>query len=87
MLSTLNRERKKVVTGKIFLILALLFSTAKGKEQVKTVSKKSSFFRNGRSVKQILTASCGCLQEAVIPRFADAEEIQIFIYKSESKAK
>lgn len=59
---------------------------AKGNEQVKTVFQKSSFFSKGRSVEHILTAPCGCLQEAVNPIFADVEEIQIFIYKHESKA-
>lgn len=44
MLSKVNMERKKGVTGRLFLILALLFSTAKGNEQFKTVSKKVAFF-------------------------------------------
>lgn len=87
MLSKVNMERKKGVTGRLFLILALLFSTAKGNEQFKTVSKKVAFFSKGRSVEQILTASCRCLQEAVNTRFTDVEKIQIFIYKPESKAK
>lgn len=87
MFSTLNMERKKEVTERIILNFCTSFSTAKQNDQVKTVSKKSSFFSNGRYVEQILTASCGGLQEAVNPRFADVEEIQIFIYKPESKAK
>lgn len=87
MFSTLNMERKKGVTERIVLNSFTSFSTAKQKGQVKTVSKKSSFFSNGRYVEQILTASCGCLQEAVNPRFADVEEIHIFISKLECKAK
>lgn len=50
MFSMLNKERKEEVTGRIILNSCTSFSTAKGNEQVKTVSKKSSFFSNGSSV-------------------------------------